>query len=56
MIEETKKASSRRDSLLGGSINKTNAKTKLLTTNPKGEYILDKAFLYLVEKYSLSLY
>ena len=55
MIEGTREASSYRDSLLEGSISKSNTKTKLLTTDPKGEYILDKAFLYLIEKYSLSL-
>ena len=56
IIEETKEASSGRDSLLGGSISETNAETKLLTTNPKGEYIPNKAFLRLAKKYGLSLY
>ena len=56
VIEETKEASSQRDSLLEGSISKSNTKTKLLTTNPKGEYILDKAFLYLAKERGLSLY
>ena len=56
MIEETKEASNRRDSLLGGSISETDAKIELLTTDPKGEYTFDKAFLYLIEEHGLSLY
>ena len=55
MIEETKEASSRRDSLLAGPISDSNTETNLLATNPKGEYILDKAFLRLVEERGLSL-
>ena len=55
MIEEIEEASSRRDSLLGESISKTDTKTELLATDPKGEYIPNETFLYLVEKYSLSL-
>ena len=55
MVEGTKEASSRRDSLLVGSISNSNTKTNLLTTDPEGEYILDKAFLRLVEEYGLSL-
>ena len=55
VTRETREASSQRDSLLGGSISKSNTKTNLLTTNLKGEYILDKAFLYLAEERSLSL-
>ena len=55
MIEGTREAGSQRDSLLEESISKTNTETKLLTTDPKGEYILDKAFLYLVKEYGLSL-
>ena len=56
VIEETREASSGRDSLLGRSISKTNAKTDLLTTDPKGEYVLDKVFLHLIKECSLSLY
>ena len=55
-IEETREASSGRDSLLGGSISETNVETNLLATDPKGEYILDKVFLRLIEKRGLSLY
>ena len=51
-LEETEEA----DILLEGSISKFDTKTKLLTTNLKGEYILDKVFLYLTKEYSLSLY
>ena len=56
MIGETKEAGSQRDSLLEGSISKSDTEIKLLTTNLEGEYILDKAFLYLVEERGLSLY
>ena len=56
VIEETKEASSKRDSLLGRSISETNAKINLLTTDPKGEYILNKAFLRLTKEHSLNLY
>ena len=55
IIEGTKEASSQRDSLLEGSISKSDIKTKLLTTNPKGEYVPNKAFLHLAKEYSLSL-
>ena len=55
-VGETEEASSQRDSLLERSISKSDTKTKLLTTNPKGEYILDKVFLYLAKEYSLNLY
>ena len=55
MIEETKEASSRKDSLLEGSISETNAETNLLITDPEGEYIPNKAFLCLAEKRGLSL-
>ena len=55
MIEGTKKASSRRDSLLVGPINDSNTKTNLLATNPEREYALDKVFLYLTKEYSLNL-
>ena len=56
MIEGTEEASSRRDSLLAGPISDSNIETNLFTTDPKGEYILDKAFLCLVEERGLSLY
>ena len=56
MVEETKEAGSKRDSLLGGSISKTNAETKLLATDLEGKYIPNKAFLYLAKECSLSLY
>ena len=55
IIEGTEEASSRRDSLLAGPISDSDTETNLLTTNPKGEYVFDKVFLYLVEEYSLSL-
>ena len=55
MIEGTEEASSKRDSLLAGSISDSNTEINLLATNPEGEYILDKAFLRLAEKYGLSL-
>ena len=44
-----------RDSLLEGSISKSDIKTELLTTDLEGEYILDKAFLYLAEERGLNL-
>ena len=56
IVEGTKEASSQRDSLLEGSISESNTRTELLTTDPKGEYVLDKAFLYLTKERSLSLY
>ena len=55
IIEGTKEAGNRRDSLLAGPISDSNTETDLLTTNPKGEYILDKVFLRLIEEYGLSL-
>ena len=55
-VGETGEASSQRDSLLEGSISESNTRTELLATNPKGEYIFNKAFLYLIEKRGLSLY
>ena len=55
MIEGTREASSRRDSLLVGSFSNSDTKTNLLATDPKGEYVLDKAFLYFAKEYSLSL-
>ena len=56
MIEGTKEASNRRDSLLAGSISNSNTETNLLATNPKGEYIPNKAFLRLAKERGLSLY
>ena len=56
MTRETREAGSWRDFLLGGSISKSDTKIDLLTTNLEGEYIFDKAFLYLTKEYSLSLY
>ena len=56
IIEGTEEASSRRDSLLVGPISDSNIETDLLTTNPEGEYVPNKAFLYLAKEYSLSLY
>ena len=56
MIEGTKEAGSKRDSLLVGSVSDSNTKTNLLATNPEGEYIPNKAFLYLAEERRLSLY
>ena len=55
IIEGTREAGSYRDSLLEGSISKSDTETELLATDPEGEYILDKAFLRLVEERSLSL-
>ena len=55
VVKRTKEASNQRNSLLEGPVSKSNTRTKLLTTNPKGEYILDKTFLHLAEEYSLSL-
>ena len=55
MIEETEEASSGRDSLLEGSISKSNIETELLTTDLEGEYIPNKAFLRLIEERGLSL-
>ena len=54
--EGTREASSRRDSLLAGSISDSNIKTDLLTTDLEGEYTLDIAFLHLIEERSLSLH
>ena len=56
MIEETREAGSRRDSLLAGPINDSNTKTNLLTTDPEGKYIPNKAFLRLIEERGLSLH
>ena len=56
MIERTKEADSRKDSLLAGSISDSNTETNLLTTDPEGEYALDEAFLRLAKEYGLSLY
>ena len=56
VVRETKEAGSQRDSLLEGSISESDIRTELLATNPKGEYIPNKAFLRLVEERSLSLY
>ena len=56
MIEGTEEVGSRRDSLPAGSINDSDTKTDLLTTDPEGEYILDETFLRLIEEHSLSLY
>ena len=55
IVKGTEEASSQRDSLLERSISESNTKTKLLTTNLEGEYIPNKAFLYLVEERSLGL-
>ena len=55
IIEGTEEAGSRRDFLLAGSISKSDAETNLLATDPKGEYIPNKAFLYLAKERSLSL-
>ena len=55
MIEGTEEAGSRRDSLLAGPISDSNTETNLLTTDLEGEYILDKAFLRLIEERGLSL-
>ena len=56
MIRGTKEASSRRDSLLAGSINDSDTKTNLFATDPEGEYIPDKVFLYLAKEYGLNLH
>ena len=56
IFEETREAGSNKDSLLEGSISESDIETELLTTDLEGEYILDEAFLYLAEEYSLSLY
>ena len=56
VIEGTKEASSRRDSLLAGPISDSNIETNLLTTDPEGEYIFDKVFLHLIEEHGLNLY
>ena len=55
VIEKTKEASNRRDSLLVGSINDSNTETNLLATDLEGEYIPNKAFLRLAKERSLSL-
>ena len=55
VIEGTREAGSWRDSLLEGSISKSDTRTELFATDPKGEYALDKAFLRLVEERGLSL-
>ena len=54
-VEETREAGSYRDSLLEGSISKSNTKTELLATDLKGEYVPDKVFLRLAKERSLSL-
>ena len=56
MIEGTEEASSRRNSLLAGSMSDSNIETDLFATNPKGEYVLDKAFLRLAKERGLSLH
>ena len=55
VIEGTEEAGSKRDFLLAGPISDSNIETNLLATDPKGEYVLDKTFLRLIEEYSLSL-
>ena len=55
MIEGTEEASSRRDSLLAGTISDSDTETNLLATDPEGEYVPDEAFLCLVEERGLSL-
>ena len=55
MIEGTKEAGSRRDSLLVGSISGFDTETNLLAIDPKREYIPNETFLRLAEEYGLGL-